>query len=259
MQPVVRYPLYINTRTQNDTLGKIRLLKRSKLEKAVNTLLTFSEKGISGISLSTVGSIAYSDYSEYGYYTKGSLAQQITPLLQSIREGGHMLSVYAGNDYAAVAADSIAEVPLDNGGYITLDETIPFYQMVFGEYSALYSTAVNISTDAQATILRALETGVSPSFTLYAAYDEALADAGNIPYYGALFDHVHQDMAALLKETAGCFEHLGEQWIVDHDISANGVTKTTFSGGSVVWVNYGSQAVQMDGETLGAGDYRYIA
>lgn len=252
MQPATYYPLKINVRIPDEGSKEIRLLKRGKLDKAVDKLVK-ATKGVSGISLSTLGNMAYSDYSDFNYYTMGSLPEQIVPYLNSIRTEGHRLYMNEANDYAAGAADGIYNVPLQNGGYVNLDETIPFYQMVFGEYSALYSCAINLSPDANRMILRAIEAGVSPSFSLYANHDDKLANSSG--FYGTLYSGVKQEIVSLISETAPYFEKVGKQWIVDHQILGGNVTRTNFSGGTVVLVNHGTDAAVIDGITLEPGTY----
>lgn len=257
MQPATYYPLKTNVRTQDKGLMKIRLLKRGRLEKAVDKLMRFAKGRVSGISLSTLGSLAYSDYTDEQYYMKGSLSRQIAPIMKTVRTEGHKLYLSEANDYAAGMADVLYHVPLQNGGYVTLDETIPFYEMVFGEYAALYSEAINLSPDLNSMLLRSVEAGVSPSFTLCAMYDGKLADAAESDYYGELFSSVKKDIVALLAKTAPYFEKVGGQWIVDHQIIDENVAKTTFSGGTVVWTNHGKQTVIIDGVPLEAGTFRY--
>ena len=62
------YPLRVNIRNENDTLKKYGLLQRSLLEDAVDKLINKCDY-LSGISFTTMGSLAYSDFSSEDFFS----------------------------------------------------------------------------------------------------------------------------------------------------------------------------------------------
>ena len=250
------YPLHKSLRTPDESADKVRLLKRAKLEKAVDKLLKKTDRD-DGLSLSALGSIAYSDYSATKYSAKGGMAEQVQSLLKTVKESGHPLNIGAANGYAAVLADSISDVPLTNGGYFVFDASVPFYQMVFHGHNALYSTSLNLSADAVSDLLYAAEGGVSPGFTLTANASNALADALSNEYYGSLYAGSHDSVTELVAKTADYFRMIGDREILSHRFLSENVTVTEFSGGVTVYVNHGKQAENVGDELLQAESFRY--
>ena len=166
-----------------------RLIKRSMLSKAVDKVIKSSEKlSFDNISLSTLSGMAYSDYSNELYYTKGNIEKDVSGLLKSIQDSGKKISGSAANSYAAALMDVVFDAPADNGSYDTLDDRIPFYQMVFGADRPLYTTAVNIASEPQKLVMLAASSGMGLGFTLIGNYDVSFDEAQAAKLYGMLFD-----------------------------------------------------------------------
>ncbi len=256
MQIASYRPITLNFRNQNeDSRYKISLLNRNKLTTALEKLAGFTSGKVSGVSLNTLGQFAYSDYSEAKYYLAGNLKNQLLPLLKTFRDNGNTLAFAEPNAYAAGMADVITDAPLQNGGYRFLDETIPFYEMVFAGNTALYTNAVNLSPDMEALLLRAVEAGVAPSFTLTGSYDIGFADAES-DYYGTLYSDNKAVITAALAKYAPILEKIGGQAITAHEIPADGLSKTTFADGTVVWVNHSGKDITLaEGYTIEADSF----
>ena len=93
------------------------------------------------------------------------MAKQVSEIFERINKSGHKTAGSRANGYAAAAADTVYDTPTDNGGYLNLDVSVPFYSLVFAESTALYSEAVNLADNSENLILKSVEAGVLPSFT----------------------------------------------------------------------------------------------
>lgn len=256
MQLASFHPLTLNYRNENEEARvKVSLLSRNKLTAALEKLQTFAKGNFNGISLNTLGQMAYSDYADAQYYLSGNLREQLAPVFKALREDGHTLSFAQPNAYAAGLADVITDAPLQNGGYRFLDETIPFYEMVFAGNTALYTNAINLSPNAEALILRALEAGVSPSFTLSGSYVIDLADAEQTEFYGTLYEGNKATVVSLLQTYGPIFEKIGGKAITAHELYAKDLSKTTFEGGTILWVNHGTKDVTVGDQVIKAGSF----
>jgi hypothetical protein len=255
MQIAAFHPLNLNFRNENeDARTKISLLSRAKLTTALTKLQDFTKGKLSGVSLNSLGQMAYSDYMESKYFLSGNLREQLVPLFTTFRQNGNTLSFAEPNAYAAGLADVITDAPLQNGGYRFLDETIPFYEMVFAGSTALYTNAVNLSPDVNALLLRALEAGVSPSFTLTGSYTIDFADAES-EYYGTLYEGNKATIVSLLQTYGPTFEKVSGKAITAHEIPQKGLSKTTFEGGTILWVNHGTKDVTVGDQVIKAGSF----
>lgn len=248
-------PDLLNLPAKNSSVAKIGLLKRSLLPDAVSKLNKFAKDRISGISLSTLGDIAYSDYNTYLYYAKGSMAEQVQELLTTIREEGHPLTVRGGNAYAAMLASSVSDVPLNNGGYDLLDESVPFYQMVFRGHTALYSEPINLTAEWRETLLAALSVGVSPTFMLCNSCDETLINQSKADFYGSVYGNNRDRIVETVGETAAFYDSIQGAELVQYTTLQSGVTQSKFSNGVTVTVNNTDGTIIIGGRSIEARSF----
>ena len=254
---VTYYPLKRNVRAEDTEKSPIYLLEHASLGKAIEKLRDFTRERVSGIALSTLGRMPYSDHQELAYTLRSDVEEQMRETLNALREDDHPILLSAANAYAAGLADSVYDVPLQNGNYQAFDETVPFYQMVFRGTVPLYSTAVNLSPDAGGMLLRAVEAGVSPSYTLSHSLCEALADSDESMYYGILYNSNKQRITDDVAKTRAFFEAVGDAGIRRHTILRDGLTRTEFDNGVVVLVNHTDEDIVLDGTTIAARSFVY--
>ena len=134
----------------------------------------------------TLGSTAYSDYSDPAYYVKGSMAADAQSIFSKLSNGRELLTSQA-NDYAAVSADYLAFTPVSNGSYTVLDKSIPFYEMVFSGLRPLYGPSINTASNPQKSLLQSIAYGVGPCFSLLYEYDLDLVESGAEGLYASVY------------------------------------------------------------------------
>ena len=256
-QAAAFYPFVTGTKVYDESCDKIRLLKRSEINGIADKITDFADSFRAGISLSSLSNTAYSDYSEPNYYSKGSIAEQVIEIYKKIKESGHKVSGESANAYAAAAADMLYGTPTDNGGYLNLDCSVPFYSLVFSQNVSLYSTAVNLADNREKLILKAVESGAALSFTLTDKYDSEFLDSQFTGFYGTCFKSQKGEIVDILKRCSGFYAVLDEQYVVSHEILSDTVTKTVFSAGTEVYVNYGDTEEIIGNTVLPPTDFIY--
>ena len=251
MQKAVVYPIKRNTLEKQEDQGKTFLLSRAKQAKAIDKLLDFCDGQVGGISLSSFGQTAYSDYSQNEYMLKGNLSEQ-AGMLEKIKENDHIVALSSANSYLAGVASSLSDVPLQNGDYDALDETIPFYQLVYSGNVPMYSRGINLSANSLSRILRAVESGVSPSFVLTDTYNEEISTS----YTEIKSSVVYENNRELIKETLESldkyFSSINGAAIMKHSILRDGVTETVYNNGISVTVNHTDKPVNINGKDIPA-------
>lgn len=256
-QSAVLYPRKINVGTDNTDKEKNYLLKRDLLSRAIERLIEFTEKNCSGISLDSLGNTAYSDYSTEEYAIKGAVAKQTAELLKSVKSN-HSLHLSAANGYCAGLADSVSDVPLQNGGYNGFDATVPFYSMVFKGYTALYSAPVNLSPNSTEQLLRAVEGGVMPSYRLCASVGPETAYLTENKYYGLSLESNTELISETVKKLEDYYRLTVDSAVKHHSRLSEGVTETVFDNGVTVLVNHTDVPVTYGSVTLQAEDFSVI-
>lgn len=251
------YMHYKNLPQPDTSTDKIRCLKRDLLNSALEKLLSFADKRISGISFSDLGYTAYSDYRNEEYYVKGNMPLQVEGMLKNVKEAGHSLSLREANGYAAYYADSITDVPLDNGGYSIFDEAIPFYQMVFRGNAALYGKAINTAANDTQALLNSVEYGVYPAFTLCANYDKSLIDSYSSEIYGSAYTpQLRARVSDIVKQTKAVYEAIENSRITEHYRSGK-LAVTKYENGVTVYVNYSEEPIRIDDVEVQAENFEF--
>lgn len=251
------YKLNLGLRTNNTDSTAIRLLSRKKLNDAVEKAQNLVQINNLGISLSTLSNTAYSDYSDEKYFIKGNTKEQVFQIVKQIKEKEISVAGSSANSYMAVFADKVSDVPLDNGKYRNLDDSVPFYSLVFGSIDALYSQPLNLADNPREMLLKAIEAGVAPSFTLTNNYDEKLSDSFYQSFYGTGFEGQKEKIKNILSETNAYYSKISDQHIISHKIIMDGVTKTVFSKGTTVIVNTNDYAVEYETDMLEPLSFSY--
>ncbi len=236
-----RYNLSTKLREMDDFYY---LLQRSQLQKAADKTSDTADKyGITGIGLESLGSIAYSDYYEEQYYNKGNMDSQVTEIIASLKKDGKTVVVNKANDYAAVAADLILDVPTKSNMSSSLDKDIPLYQIVFKGYVEFANESINTAQNMTTQYLKAIECGSGLSFTLSANYSEDTIYSNEAVFYATLFEDNKDLIQSLISSSSAYLNAVKSAKITSHSTVAADVSKTVFDNGVYVYVNFGKNAV----------------
>lgn len=242
-----------------DTSIKYRLLKRSKLEKTVDKLISRTDKlSVSGIGLSTLGSIAYSDYSDPDYYSKGNMANDVSRFINNIQSKKHSVATKSANAYAAAASNAVYNVPVNNGEYQSFDEVIPFYEMVFGGSKPLYSSALNCADNYKKHVMLSASSGANISFTLINNFELSDLETQSEKIYASVYKNNRDFIKEITQKYEPFYNLIKGSSIENYEILENSVSKTVFDNGVVLYANHKSVKVDSPIGTLEPYDVKWI-
>ncbi len=255
---VVQHSPILTPVREFDNSIKYRLLKRENLEKAIKKLLKSADRlSVSGIGLSSLGNVAYSDYSDSKYFTKGNMANDAMNLIKSVQQTSRHVATKAANAYAAAMSDVIFDVPVDNGEYNALDESIPFYQMVFGGSKPLFAPAVNFSADFDKQIMLAIIGGTGISFTLSQNFELSYLERQSEKLYATTYKNNYELIEQTLKKVEPFYQAINGARITSYEIVDNNISKTVFDNGVTLYANHGSSELDSPIGLLGAYEFRW--
>ena len=228
-----------------------RLLKRDLLSVATEKLIKFADKkGISGISLSALSNIAYSDHANAKTAVKSGIAEDVKKQILSIKNAGHKIAVDNANIYAAVVADTIYNTPIDNGGYNILDESIPFYQIALSGIADMYCPSVNLADNVDKQIMRCAAYGIKPEFSLIYFFDTVNMEIGAGQFNGMLYSDNLDSIDESVKKLNSLFSKIGNSSILKYEIVNDNIGKTVYENGVTVISNHSSNEVNYSGKTI---------
>lgn len=224
--------------------SKYYLLKRELLTKSAEKLLNkIKNWDLEGISLSSLSSIAYSDYSNKSvkYYSKGGMPDDVTAIIESVSKNYRLASCDA-NVYAAVKSDTIYESPTCSSGELIFSEDIPFYQMIFKGYVNMSGQSMNIAASPEKQLLKAIESGSSLGYTICAEWHNEFIDYNGYEFFGSEYNGIKNSMIDTYMKIADFYKNINGAQITENNILQNGLRETVFSNGVIAYVNYSDEA-----------------
>lgn len=251
-----QYHYSIWSRDRNTNFKKYFLVSRGELSKLAQNVLDKSlGMKLSGVSLSTLSNICYSDYSDLDCFVKGSMGDDVSTILRSFSNSGIQVAVDGANAYAAAESDVIYNSPVQHAEYDVYDETVPFYQIVFRGYKPISVPALNLEVDGKKTLLKAVESGCSLSYILANEIDTTLLDSVHAELYSVQYKDWRDEITRTVKKHKGYMDAIQGAVVQEHEILSSEVRKTVFSNGITVYVNYADTAKSVGAIEIPAKDY----
>ena len=227
------------------------LLKRDLLSDATEKLIKFADKNkISGIGLSALGSVAYSDHANSKTAVKSGIADDVKKQILSVKNAGHKIAVDNANAYAASVADVVYNVPIDNGGYSALDESIPFYQIVFSGIANMYCPSVNLADNADEQIMLCAAYGTKPEFSLIHTFDTVDMEIGAGKFNCMLYSDNLDLVDKSVKKLNSLLSKIDGIEISRYEIIDSNISETVYKNGVTVISNHSSREVSYNGKTI---------
>ena len=235
---IVKYPL--DSLRMDIETSPYSVISRDGLISASQKAEKKAEKiGINGISYSSLGGTAFSDFSSLEYQNKAQIENDVAKIISGAKNKGYLVACTSANSYAAGLSDALFDVPFVNGDYNAFDACIPLYQMVFSNNKSLFSNAINLAGNKKKAFAKAVSFGMGLSFSVSEKFVSDSDDLDIFPLYGTVF----KDNINFIKECVkasdyeALFEKIKNDYIVDYSISDNGISCTEYSSGTTVYVN----------------------
>lgn len=219
-------------------------------EKFVNT-------GIQGLSLRDLGDMVPSDKRRSNVINREQSKQIILGQLKKLDQSSEYILINGGNAYAWPYSSDLANIPAGHNPYYIVDEEVPFYQMVIHGCIDYAGSPVNLidSYDKQEILLRTLEFGLAPHFTLSWQDSSEIKYTGLNVFYTTQVDIWLEDASDLYRQANEVLRHVSGSTISSHDILEKGVKRLRYDNGCVLYINTGDKPVSHDGITIPARDY----
>lgn len=256
--PAWQYTYDLNTGNKN-TEDRWRMLTPKKSREAFTRFMEQKDKlNTENFCLGALGSTLYSDFTaRSNAIHRDDTLELWSGMVKEASEAFEGVMVDTGNIYAAMYADYVANVTSDSTGYNLADETVPFWQIVLHGYVSYGTEPINLSPDPEKALLKALETGSNPGFSLI--YGDALELVDT--RYNFLYNAGWQGWKASIQEYYGEVEPVlnavAGYEITGHERIADNAYRTDFGEAGSVYVNYGKKDVTADGVTIAAGGWVY--
>ncbi len=181
---------------------------------------SYSNYGLSGISLSTVGSDLNSNFDEDNPINREESMQNIVALLDRIStESEYSTLVSVGNVYTVKYADHIINLATDSSHLSYSSYAIPFVGLVLHGYVNYAGTPLNYTGSPDYDILRAIENGASLYYILCYQNTEFMKEDDTLnDYYGVDYINWYDKIIEQYNTLNNAIGGLQAFEIVDHKV-----------------------------------------
>ncbi len=173
--------------------------------------------GVSGVSVSSLGTDLNSDFDSDDAYNREDSKFYTIQLLEKMTEKYGKVMIDGGNAYALKYAAHILNMPLDSSRFDRTSASIPFMGMVLHGYVNYAGTATGMASDIDREILKMIENGASPYFTI--AYDNTSYlkdDYSFSDYYSIDYEICRSEIIEKYNIVNGALADVQTATITDH-------------------------------------------
>ena len=229
------------------------ILSRKLLPEAATKVINKKDMLSSlGVSFNSLSSIIYSDYGYNDFRNCKNMASDVKSILKAVKKQGFRVSAASANDYAACVADVLTDCPTNSSNYDFETYPVPFYEMIFRGYKPMSSKSVNLTSDEQIALLCCVESGVSPSYTVIANYENTLSDSDYSFIYGSVYESRTSRFTDGVNDIAEYLDSIKGAGISDYTVINSDVRVTKFTNGVWAVVNFGDSDCQSEYGTVPA-------
>lgn len=258
-EKAIQYRYHMALRVEDKSHKNYNILARDRIADAVDKLIKQSTKyKLTGVGLSTLGNMVYSDNNAREYFSKSNMADEFINATKKLQKEGIVLVANSANEYAAATADYVLDVPVQSTKSDLMDDDIPFYQMVYGSRTPLYVRGINVSAEAKIAVLKAAESGSGLGFTLTKNYSTELLSTTQSVLFGTKYDGLKEDIVELINSYNSLYDKIRGKEITEHKILKNDVRATYFSNGVCVYTNYGENETTVGETTIAPFGFEWV-
>lgn len=200
----------------------------------------------------------YGDYTRNQEKTRAENLPQFISLVEKLA-GGQSIPLYQPNQYLWKYTSEFYNVPLTSSQYLFETDTVPFLQIVLSGHMELFGAPLNTGTYSSERLLRMIEYGISPSFTVTDCPSEDLYKTTQEDFFSTNFDDWEGFITESYSTVQDALQPVRGQAMVSHRALSAGFILTVYDNGTKVYVNYTNETKTDGGVTVEPYGYQVVA
>ena len=225
-----------------------------------STLSDITDRGINinGFSFEKLGYVLYEDHHKKYPSRRNQTAHTWLEVINKSASITGSASVHGGNTYILKSVDRLYNIPVNNSNYHSLDEAVPFYQMVIHGCIPYSSEPANIFYDFDKQKLIQIEYGCLPHFELTYEKAELMINTG----YNRLFSSCYSDwkdiVIGVYNEFNNKLRDTYSAFMISHEYIEKGICRIEYDNGCIIYINYNTYPVFVEQYEIKSEDYIVI-
>lgn len=257
-EPAVLYPMDPATQRRDRDRQPAYILSPNLLGDVTEDMLkALQPYETGGLSMRDLAEQLNSDMNPKKLLDRTGAQVAVTEALKQITQQGMPLVAEGGNAYALPYVTGLTDAPMSSSHFKLEDEEIPFFQLVVHGGISYTGAAYNLSTytDARQYVLKLVEYGASPYFTLFNAPNHVVKETDYDDLYAGHYEQWMDLAAEMYEEVNQANRSFAGLKMVAHEKLAEGIFQTTYENGGFALVNYNDFPVEAAGRTVEAKSY----
>lgn len=217
----------------------------------------YNKLDLNNIALRDTGVYLSSDKNKRRSIDRETSKLIVNEQMGKLEETRNEMMVVGGNAYTLGYADHLVDIPTEGNSFYIIDENIPFYEMVIHGFIDYAGTPINRveGYDKQTMLLNMIESGSAPYFTWSYKESSEVQDTAYASYYSICYKDWLDEGVELYNAVNEVISPVRTSKIVNHEVLAEGIRKTTYEDGTRIYVNYTDSDYIADGIKIGAKNY----
>ena len=209
-------------------------------------------------AFSESGKTISSDFTLNKYFYRDETSKLVSDFMKNFENDGYKIATETGAEYMLPYVSNVWRLPQSTSKLLIETAQIPLAQMVLHGSVVYCGEAINETQDDQLYVLRCLEMGMVPYIESMYTVDDDLKETTFMDYYSLNYKNWTSSIKYIYSEVNEVMKDLQDKAIVNHEILANNVRKTTYENGVAVIVNYSKNPYDYNGQTVEARGYVVI-
>jgi len=164
-------------------------------------------------------------------------------------------NIYNPDAYLYPFVNKYYDNPYSSSEQMFIDATIPLLQLIVSGHMEQYSPYLNFITNEQNNLLRLLEYGINPSYVMTTedVYNLKYSNSSNI--FVSEYDYLKERMKTYDAFIRDGLNAINGTELIDHTFLAVGISRSEYSNGKIIIVNYTNSDYDYNGKIIEAKGY----
>jgi len=247
--------MVINKRSINGQILDLYLLYPDRsFAMAEDDLSYFNKLGVSGLSLTDVGSILYSYYDGGNY----SRADSIT-YYQALAGLYDSLTLSRPNVYLYEYIDGYMDLPITNSQYDYYTDLVPIIPIILKGSVSYYTPYLNFNALSEDRYLTMVDFGINPSYILTQKPTYEMRYTAASVYYTTELSDYESQIIESYHFVNDALKYVVNASVENREIIKTGLVLVTYDNGVKIYINYNYTSQVVGTNTVSARSYKVVA
>ena len=246
--------MVIRNRNLNGQVTEIHLLYPERsLSFARQDQSFYQDLGVSGVSMTTLGSIIFSYYDD-GFFDRTDSIEtykELAALFDSL-----MLS--QPNSYLLHETDGYLDLPITNAQYDYYTDLVPLLPIVLKGSISYYTPFMNFNALGDDRLLTMVDFGINPSYVLTEEDTYKMRYTPAADFYTTTRSNYQDEVIENYHYINDALKHVIGASIEQREVIETGLVKVTYSNGVIIFINYNYTTRFLTEGVVSARSYKVV-